>query len=111
MAGTQGGITKTVQNALRAAIIVGAMSLTCNSSHTNHLLQRVSDRDSQALTELLAPYRERLRKTVRLRLDPRLRGRFSSSAVLEQVQAEVERRSAEYLANPATPMFLWLRQI
>jgi hypothetical protein len=85
------------------------MATTCNSSGTNRLLQRLRDDDQQTLSELFARHRERLRKMVRLRLDRRLRARFSSSAVLADVERDVARRIGEYRADPSLPFFLWLR--
>ncbi len=87
------------------------MTLTCNSSRTNRLLQRVRSQDGVALDELFALHRERLRKMVRLRLDRRLRGQFTSSAVLQQVYTDAGRRIGEYLADPGQPVFLWLRRL
>ena len=87
------------------------MTLTCNSSRTNRLLQRIRSQDGIALEELFALHRERLRKMVRLRLDRRLRGQFTSSAVLQQVYTDAGRRIDEYLADPAQPVFLWLRRL
>jgi RNA polymerase sigma-70 factor (ECF subfamily) len=46
---------------------------------------------------------------VRLRLDRRLRDRFTSSAVLEQVYRDAGNKLGDYLANPEQPIFLWLR--
>jgi RNA polymerase sigma-70 factor (ECF subfamily) len=85
--------------------------MTCNSSATNHLLQRVRDHDPPALAELFARHRERLRRMVRLRLDRRLRGRIDSSSVLQQVYLDVGRRMGEYLADRLQSFFLWLRQL
>lgn len=82
---------------------------TCNSSQTNRLLQRVASREAQALEELFARHNERLRKMIRLRLDRRLRDRFTSSAVLQEVFRDACNRIDEYLANPQQPIFLWLR--
>src|SRR5438046_9781183 len=84
---------------------------TCNSSQTNRLLQRVCSQDGQALEELFALHRERLRKMVRLRLDRRLRGQFTSSAVLQEVYRDACQRIGEYLGNTSQPAFLWLRRI
>jgi RNA polymerase sigma-70 factor (ECF subfamily) len=56
-------------------------------------------------------YQERLRRTVRLRIDRRLIGLVDSSGVLERVRAEAVRRGGE-LAGPGDPEpFLWLRQL
>jgi RNA polymerase sigma-70 factor (ECF subfamily) len=87
------------------------MVVTCNSSQTNRLLQRPLDRDQQALADLFGRHRERLRKMIRLRLDRRLRARFDSTTVLQQVFPEVQRRIGEYQGGPPGSFFLWLRQV
>jgi RNA polymerase sigma-70 factor, ECF subfamily len=62
------------------------------------------------LPALFDRYKERLRRTVRLRLDPRLTGIVDSSGVLKLAREEVDRRVAE--AGGATAgSFLWLRQV
>ncbi len=65
--------------------------------------------EEQALRQLFEPHRERLRKMVRLRLDRRLRGQVSSSAVLDEVLREAGRRLPEYRSGSSLPFFLWLR--
>jgi RNA polymerase sigma-70 factor (ECF subfamily) len=56
-------------------------------------------------------YAERLRRTVRLRLDRRLVGIVDSSGVLDLARAEAVHRGAE-LDGPDRPdPFLWLRRI
>jgi RNA polymerase sigma-70 factor (ECF subfamily) len=67
--------------------------------------------DPQTLAELFARHRERLRKMVRLRLDGRLRGRISSTAILEEVFHDFERRIEEYPGNCSQSFFLWLREV
>jgi RNA polymerase sigma-70 factor (ECF subfamily) len=62
------------------------------------------------LMALFDRYKERLRRVVRLRLDPRLTGVVDSSGVLKLAREEVDRR----VADPGGSMelsFLWLRQI
>jgi RNA polymerase sigma-70 factor (ECF subfamily) len=62
------------------------------------------------LLALFDRYKERLRRVVRLRLDPRLTGFVDSSGVLQMAREEVDRR----VADPGGSMelsFLWLRQI
>jgi len=87
------------------------MVSACNSSQTNRLLKRVSSQDGQALEDLFGLHRERLRKMVRLRLDRRLRDRFTSSKVLEEVFRDACNRIGEYLADPRQRVFLWFRQL
>ena len=62
------------------------------------------------VSALFDRYKERLRRTVRLRLDRRLTGLVDSSGVLKMAREEVERRGGE-LAETAVGSFLWLRQI
>jgi RNA polymerase sigma-70 factor, ECF subfamily len=62
------------------------------------------------LPALFDRYKERLRRTVRLRLDPRLTGVVDSSGVLKMAREEVDRRGTE-AAGTTTASFLGLRQI
>jgi RNA polymerase sigma-70 factor (ECF subfamily) len=81
------------------------------SSDSEHLIRRLEDGDEQAMTALFARYRDRLRRMVKLRMDRRLQGRLDPSDVLQDAYLEVARRAGEYRANPAMPVFLWLRFI
>jgi RNA polymerase sigma-70 factor, ECF subfamily len=66
------------------------------------------------MSALFDRYKERLRRTVRLRLDRRLTGIVDSSGVLRMAREEVERRGSEQTTSAAalaTDSFLWLRQI
>jgi RNA polymerase sigma-70 factor (ECF subfamily) len=78
---------------------------------SDELLRRVGAGDRQAMAELYARNRDRLRRMVRLRLDRRLRGRLDPSDVLQEAHLEAVRRAGEYAADPAMPAFLWIRFI
>src|SRR3954464_4129927 len=80
-------------------------------SESQALIRRVERGDERALTELFARYRGRLRRMVKLRLDRQLQGRLDPSDVLQEAYLDIAKRSREYLANPAMPVFLWLRWI
>jgi RNA polymerase sigma-70 factor (ECF subfamily) len=85
-------------------------SLPANDSGATHdLLDRIRQGDSQALADLFARHRERLRQMVRLRLDRRLQGRIDPSDVLQEAYLDISKRVGEYVANPTVPVFLWLR--
>jgi RNA polymerase sigma-70 factor (ECF subfamily) len=56
-------------------------------------------------------YKERLRRTVRLRLDRRLVGLVDSSGVLKRVRGEVLDRGDELAGSGRPDPFLWLRRI
>ena len=79
------------------------------SSETTVLLERLRAGDARAAAELFARYRDRLYRMVRLRLDRRLQGRVDPSDVLQEAYLDVARRLPEYLADPAVPLYLWLR--
>jgi RNA polymerase sigma-70 factor (ECF subfamily) len=80
-----------------------------NSATTSRLLHEAAAGDPRAWEALLTRHRERLRRMVALRLDPRLQGRIDPSDVLQESYLEASTRLAEYLRNPAQPFYLWLR--
>jgi RNA polymerase sigma-70 factor (ECF subfamily) len=83
--------------------------MTRDPSETSGLLRRAGDGDAAALGQLLDGHRKRLRRMVRLRLDPRLQSRIDPSDVLQEAFLEAAQRLAEYLRDPKMPFFLWLR--
>jgi RNA polymerase sigma-70 factor, ECF subfamily len=85
--------------------------MTTDPESSDDLLRRAGVGDPNALAELFARYRDRLRRMVRLRLDRRLQGRVDPSDVLQEAQVEILRRAAAYAADPRLPPFLWLRLI
>jgi RNA polymerase sigma-70 factor (ECF subfamily) len=85
--------------------------MTSDPDSSDELLRRAGAGDPNALAELFARYRDRLRRMVRLRLDRRLQGRVDPSDVLQEAQLEIFRRADEYAADPRVPPFLWLRLI
>jgi RNA polymerase sigma-70 factor (ECF subfamily) len=84
--------------------------MASDASETADLLRRAGGGDAQAVTDLFARYRNRLRRMVRLRLDRRLHGRVDPSDVLSQACADAAHRAGE-CAAPASPFFLWLRAV
>jgi RNA polymerase sigma-70 factor (ECF subfamily) len=79
-----------------------------DSTITRDLLRRAGSGDAQALAELFARHRPRLRQMVRLRLDRRLQGRLDPSDVLQEAYIDFARRFPEY-PGETMPFFLWLR--
>jgi RNA polymerase sigma-70 factor, ECF subfamily len=71
----------------------------------------VQNQNDTELNALFDRYQERLRRTVRLRLDRRLSGIVDSSSVLEMVRQEASRRSLELVGITVANPFLWLRQL
>jgi RNA polymerase sigma-70 factor (ECF subfamily) len=83
--------------------------MTDPSNETSDLLHRAGTGDTAALGALLESHRKRLRRMVRLRLDPRLQGRVDPSDVLQEAFLQAAQRLAQYLREPKMPFFLWLR--
>jgi RNA polymerase sigma-70 factor (ECF subfamily) len=75
------------------------------------LLQRAAAGDQQALQDLFARYRDRLKRMVRLRLSRRLQGRVDDSDVLQESLLEISKKLPEYVQQPTLPFFLWLRHM
>jgi RNA polymerase sigma-70 factor (ECF subfamily) len=74
-------------------------------------IQRAGQGDDRCLQELFTRYHPRLKRMVKLRLDPRVQGRVDPSDLLQQTYLDITRRLADYLREPALPFFLWLREV
>jgi RNA polymerase sigma-70 factor (ECF subfamily) len=88
-----------------------AVLMADNSSDTVDLLQRARTGDSQALNEIFARYRDRLKRMVELRLDRRVLARMDASDVIQDAYLQVAQRLEDYLKAPNLPLFLWLRLV
>jgi RNA polymerase sigma-70 factor (ECF subfamily) len=75
------------------------------------VVERLRRGDPQAMAELFARYRERLRRMVALRLDPRLNSRLSPSDVLQEAFLDAVKRMAHYFDKPGQPFYGWLRLV
>ena len=80
-------------------------------SDTNDLVERLRSGDRQALTDLFQRHRDRLRRMVELRMDPRLQSRVDASDVLQDAFLDVAARLDSYLQGSALSAFLWLRLV
>jgi RNA polymerase sigma-70 factor, ECF subfamily len=76
---------------------------------TAHLLDRLRTGDDPAVGELFDLFRDRLWRMLFVRLDRRIAGRVSPDDVLQEAFLDVARRIGEYLADPAVPIYVWLR--
>ena len=83
--------------------------MTKDSSAPDDLLRRAEKGDQEAVAELFALHRERLKRMVLLRLDRRLQGKIDASDVLQEAYLDLARRAKEIGKKPALPFFLWLR--
>jgi RNA polymerase sigma-70 factor (ECF subfamily) len=82
-----------------------------DSARTDALLQRVRQGNRQALDELLARYRPRLRAFVETRFDPPLRARLDPSDVVQEAQVRIAERMDDFLEQRPMPFHLWVRKL
>ncbi len=75
------------------------------------LLAQAAAGDENALNQLFARYRKRLKQMIRLRLNRRLQGRIDDSDILQEAYLEAAKRLQEFLTDRPLPFFLWLRHI
>jgi RNA polymerase sigma-70 factor (ECF subfamily) len=80
-------------------------------SSEEELLNRWQQGDGQALGELFTLHRDRLGRSIRFRLDPRLHGRLDPEDVLQEAYLAAVQRAHHYLGNPTHSVFVWLRMI
>src|SRR5262249_60612056 len=82
-----------------------------NSAETQRLLDAVRAGDRPAFDRLFARHRSYLHQFVSVCLDPKLLARVDPSDLVQEAQLEAVRRIDAYLARPAMPFRLWLRQL
>jgi RNA polymerase sigma-70 factor (ECF subfamily) len=75
------------------------------------LVEQLLRGDPQALAALFARHRDRLGRMVQFRLDARLRGRISTSDVLQDAYLDALQRLPHYQASPDVPFFIWARAV
>lgn len=76
------------------------------------LLESGSTVDRQAvLGRLFEEYRQRLQAAVSFRRDHRLHRRFGVLDVIQDTYMEAQQRIDEYCANPAVPLYVWLKTL
>jgi RNA polymerase sigma-70 factor, ECF subfamily len=80
-----------------------------SSRDVGRLVERLQAGDGQALAVLFDCYRDRLRRMVELRMDPRLRARIDTSDVLQDAYLDVAHDLSAYAADPKLQPLLWLR--
>jgi len=81
------------------------------SAEVSELLRRAAAGEAEAAGELFGRYAERLKRMVRLRLNPQLAGRVDDSDVLQEAFVEATRCLPEYVQSPTMPFYLWLRRL
>src|SRR5438093_8530899 len=85
--------------------------MTPSQPDTEELLRRAGDGDRDARGAVLDRHRQRLRRMVALRMDPRLAARVDASDVVQETLGEADRRLDDYLRERPLPFYPWLRQL
>jgi RNA polymerase sigma-70 factor (ECF subfamily) len=85
--------------------------MAANSTASHDLLVRARSGDREALNQIFARHRERLRRMVQMRLDWRLQARIDASDVIQDAYLEAARRLDDYFRDAMVPFFLWLRLV
>jgi RNA polymerase sigma-70 factor (ECF subfamily) len=78
---------------------------------TDELLRLTGAGDRGARGALLERHRDRLRRMIALRIDPRLAARVDPSDVVQEALAEADRRLDRYVHEQPLPFYPWLRQL
>ncbi|MEM6472685.1 MAG: sigma-70 family RNA polymerase sigma factor [Planctomycetota bacterium] len=75
------------------------------------LIDRASEGDNSAMSELFELYRAPLKQMVRIRMNRKLCGRVDASDIVQDAYLEAARRLSDYASGLRAPFFLWLRKI
>ena len=78
---------------------------------TEHLLRRAGEGEPKARDLLLERYRERLRRSVALRLDDRVAARLDASDIVQEVLVTAARRLDEFIVQRPMPFLDWLKRM
>lgn len=89
----------------------GRRMMALEDQDTDELLERARSGDAWAAEQLLGRHRDRLRRMVHVRMDPRLASRMDPSDVVQDALVEAHRRLPDYLRRPTMGFYPWLRQL
>jgi len=78
---------------------------------TDHLLRQAAAGDDTARGRLLDRHRDRLKRMVAVRADPRLAARVDPSDVVQEALTDTAGKLDRYLRTRPLPFYQWLRQL
>src|SRR3954454_9926595 len=81
------------------------------TADTEHLLNQAAHGDATARDRLLDRHRDRLKRMVAVRADPRLAARVDPSDVVQETLTEAAGKLDRSLAARPLPFYPWLRQL
>src|SRR5215467_9832648 len=77
----------------------------------DELIERAARGDDAARQQLLAGYRDRLKRMVAVHLDRRLAARVDPSDIVQEALLDAHRELSDYLERRPLPLYPWLRQL
>lgn len=80
-------------------------------NNTDQLIEQAIVGDPDAIDELFECHRDRLRKMVLARMDPRLATRVAPSDVVQDTLTLAYQRLSQYVQERPMPFYAWLRQM
>src|SRR4051794_14464625 len=78
---------------------------------TDLLLRRAARGEEEARHRLLERHRDRLRRMVAVRLDPRLAARLDPSDIVQEALADAHQKLDQYAHERPLPFYPWLRRL
>ena len=78
---------------------------------TDMLVDRARSGDLTSVAVLMQRHRQRLKKMIDARMDPRLRSRVDPSDVIQDALTTAAQQLTEYLKTEPIPFYPWLRRI
>lgn len=78
---------------------------------SEHLIREAARGDEEAQRVLLGLHRERLRRMVALRLDPRVSARMDASDIVQEALHDAARKLADYARDRPLPFYPWLHRL
>ena len=78
---------------------------------TDDLVKRAAAGDGEARDQLLQRHRDRLKKMVAVRIDPRLARRVDPSDVVQEALAVADKQLDKYLSEQPIAFYPWLRSL
>ena len=85
--------------------------MTAHPPDTEELLRRAGAGDRSARQNLLGRHRDRLRRMVAVRLDPRLAARVDPSDVVQEALMVANRKLDDYVRQRPVAYYPWLRRL
>ena len=85
--------------------------MNIDEEEIDDLIRRATAGVESAMAELFHRHRDRLRRMVRLRLDPRLQGRVDPSDILQDAYVDLVEKLPDYKNRPGPPFLVWLRLV